>query len=460
MPYKTIKLSKLQINPENDRFEPVANEKEAIDSMLTKLGGKIYRLAEHILKHNLSPKPFYVIPNGNKFLVKDGNRRTTALKLMARPSLINEKKFPQLKKRFVKLHSQYKNTPINTIMCYVYEHQIQADQWVKLEHTGEQGGIGVVDWDSEQIQRFDSKHGKLPSLAIQIIDFLKQSPFVETEVLSLLDKIAITNLQRLIVNPNIRKKLGIDVKDKALRSDIEESELVKGLTTLIKNIAQPSFNVKDIYTTKLANEYINKIAPDELPDLSKRADNTWSLLDPMIDIEEEENGNSPKTTKKKNGNGVIPLTRKTLIPKTCSISITNIKVNKIYNELQRIDIKSFTNCAAVTLRVFIELSIDTYLEKKKLLPPDKASASKCGMNLFQKVSKVCDHLAKQNCIDDTTSKGIKTITKDSNSLWGIDTIQAYLHNNQLSPIPDNVLTTWDNIQEFMVSLWNNIEISE
>lgn len=95
--------------------------------------------------------------------------------------------------------------------------------------------------------------------------------------------------------------------------------------------------------------------------------------------------------------------------------------------------------------------------KKGLLPEDKVSASKSGATLYQKVSKVTDFMAKKKYIDDTLSKGIKTITKDQNSIWGIDTIQAYLHNNQFSPSTETLLTTWDNIQEFMVTLWNNIE---
>ena len=43
-------LSKLIINPNNDRFEPVENEFEAIDRMLESQGAKVYELAKHILE--------------------------------------------------------------------------------------------------------------------------------------------------------------------------------------------------------------------------------------------------------------------------------------------------------------------------------------------------------------------------------------------------------------------------
>ena len=84
---KRLPLSKLIINTNNDRFEPVENEIEAIDRMLEAQGDKIYQLAKHIVEFDLSPKPFYVITYNNKYVVGDGNRRTTALKLMKNPKI-------------------------------------------------------------------------------------------------------------------------------------------------------------------------------------------------------------------------------------------------------------------------------------------------------------------------------------------------------------------------------------
>ena len=64
--YKQISITRLILNPENDRFESVENEKLALETMLNKLGSKIYVLALDIVKRGLSPKPFYVVPYYNK----------------------------------------------------------------------------------------------------------------------------------------------------------------------------------------------------------------------------------------------------------------------------------------------------------------------------------------------------------------------------------------------------------
>lgn len=82
--YKSISISNLIINPDNDRFESVENEKQAIDIMLTKLGDKIYYIAIHILENGLSPKPFYVMPSkksNKKFSCKGRKQKNHSIKI-------------------------------------------------------------------------------------------------------------------------------------------------------------------------------------------------------------------------------------------------------------------------------------------------------------------------------------------------------------------------------------------
>lgn len=373
--YKSISISNLIINPDNDRFESVENEKQAIDIMLTKLGDKIYYIAIHILENGLSPKPFYVMPSkksNKKFLVKEGNRRTTALKLMANPKLIDSKKHASLKNRFFKLHERFMETPIRKIMCYIYDDVEEADKWVRLEHTGEQNGVGIVEWKPEQVQRFDIKHGKNKSVEIQAIDFIRTSPFVQEEVKRASENIKLTNFARLLGDKSVREILGLKYINSKLSSNLEEEEIAKALGQIILDLSDKDFKVSSIYNAKQRKDYIQGLG-EKLPDKNKTIGEVWRLDNPLEQIpnlEEEDN------TAKNEGSDLhskghlkksIPTQRKTLIPNNCIIRISNPKANKIYDELKKIDVRSFVNCAAVTLRVFLELSVDTFIEKKGLL---------------------------------------------------------------------------------------------
>ena len=64
---------------------------------------------------------------------------------------------------------------------------------------------------------------------------------------------------------------------------------------------------------------------------------------------------------------------------------------------------------------------------------------------------------KHKIIDDAIAKPIKIMTKEYNSIFSIDTMHSYVHNNRVSPIADNILISWDKIQDFMIILWQEIE---
>ena len=84
MVVKTIKLTSLFVNTENYRFEPLTSQKEAIDKMVEDQGDKLYFLVDDIVTNGLSPVDLIIVtPNedNNKYIVLEGNRRITSLKL-------------------------------------------------------------------------------------------------------------------------------------------------------------------------------------------------------------------------------------------------------------------------------------------------------------------------------------------------------------------------------------------
>lgn len=96
-------------------------------------------------------------------------------------------------------------------------------------------------------------------------------------------------------------------------------------------------------------------------------------------------------------------------------------------------------------------------EKKGLLKEGEISASNSSRSLYQKVNDASQYLYKEKIADETILKAVKLLTKERNSIWGVDTMNAYVHSNKLSPVPIDIQTTWDNIQDFMVTLWSQIE---
>ena len=143
-----------------------------------------------------------------------------------------------------------------------------------------------------------------------------------------------------------------------------------------------------------------------------------------------------------------------MIPKgTFKVAINNAKCNDIRKEFSTLDTIVHTNAAAVLFRVFIELSVDSYIEYSKLSNAVSSSAS--GVNLQQKIQIVASHLVTKKIADGPICKGILAEIKDRHGLLGIDTLHSYIHSNKFSPKAENLNITWNNISDFMKLLWDN-----
>lgn len=438
---KTIKLANLLVNTENYRFEPVASQKEAIDHMISDQDNKLYNLATHILENGLNPNDRVQVVKANhdplKYNVVEGNRRTTALKLLLQPDLIEG--HATLKRKFKKLHDDNKSKLIKEIECTVYNSPAEADKWIKLKHAGQVDGIGTVSWNSQQIQRFEEKVEGKSSIALQTLKLLDSATEVPQTLKNQLKDLKITNLDRMISDPEVREFIGISIHNGVIQSEVEQSEVIKGLSRIAKDLLDPTFNVKKIYTKDDRKDYLSGIPKKDTPDTTKKALKPWQAGSTATP--------SPKPPRPKPN----PKDRLKLIPKTCVLVISNPKLNSIYHELQKINVNEFTNAVAVSLRVFIELSMDCYIEINKLTTATKDS------KLITKITEVSNHLEKNDFADKHICKGIRIAAGNKNDLLGIETWHAYIHNNRFSPTASNLVTTWDNIQTFIERVWENIK---
>jgi len=443
MQLKKIKVSDLFVNTDNFRFDSMAGQKEAIEKMLDELGEKVLNLARHIVENGLNPADIVQVAasrhDKTKYNVLEGNRRLVALKLLNNPDLADSPGHASLKRRFRKLHEDNKAAIPKEAQCLVWDNPDDANKWIKLKHTGANEGIGTVDWTTQQQDRFDEKVEGKSSIALQVVKLLSGSAEVPQEVREQLPELKVTNLDRMISDPDVRDVLGIQVSKGLLHSDVDKGEVIKGLTKLVKDILDPKFNVADIYTKQDRKDYLSKFGKASKPDLKKTAAKPWDFNDGRA--------TSGKTTKvKKNPNH-----RNVLIPKSCVIKIDNPKLNEIYHELQTLNVHKHKHACSVAFRVFVEQSLDCYMESHKDVKANMDS------KLLQKVTEVANHLETNGFADKHICKGIRSAANNQNDLLGINTWHAYVHNKNFSPTAENLITSWNNIQPFIEKVWGNIK---
>lgn len=443
MKVQTIKITSLLLNIENPRFEKMESQRGSLDIMVSEQRDKLLNLAKDIVEAGINPGELtFVTPEkGGMFRVLEGNRRIAALKLLNNPELLKDK-HKSFTKKIKVIAAEFKKKQIKEIQCVVFSNPLDADRWIKLKHTGENKGRGVVPWDYQQMLRFDAKMKKKSSIGLQAIDFLKNCG--DKTLINKLPKVSITNLERLLSDKNIQEVLGIRVKDGMLETDYLKDEVHKGLVKIAHDIVDKKIKVKDIYTKDDRKKYIEKHFTDKvIPDKSKLAENSWQL------------GAFGQQGKPKKTRRSIPLStsREKIIPRDCVLSIKETKSNSIYLELKDLNVDTFVNAGAILLRVFIELSVDAFSDKCKLPLKDKKNNS---LKLNQKVQQVVHYMETNGIANKSELKGIQVAVSNKHSILSIDTFHSYVHNRHLTPIANDIKTTWDNIQVFMKKLWDNI----
>ena len=305
------------------------------------------------------------------------------------------------------------------------------------------------------------KTGK-DSKVVQLIDFMKAATEGDEEFAQQLGNVKPTNLERLLSTPEVCSDLGLTYVNGEYITHYEWSEVMKGLKYIVSQLSQSDFKVGLIYSKKDRIDFIKKVPVDKLPDKSKKVDEPWKLKDYKPNQQTNAGQEAGATTTSTEGatsqneekpQQERPTTRTTLLPETLTLAIPNDRVNRIYNEMKQLSHLTMPNTCAVMMRVFMELSVDSYLEEFNLLRKGALSAAKGAGDLKQKTNEVIHHLTNKNYLDDAKSKGIKSVINKDNTIFSVDTMNAYVHNVDFNPIPENLMLSWENIQPFIIALW-------
>jgi hypothetical protein len=197
---KDLRLDQIELDQENPRFPTVANQREAIQSMLEDKKGGIVNLAEDIYENGLNPSTkLIVFAKGTKYIDGDGNRRLTAIKILETPSLCDQ--FPVIKRKISEILKKSGSVP-NTIACVVFANREAARYWIAINHEGQQEGRGQITWSSEQKDRFEKK----PSIGLEALDLLVHKKLITNDDK---DRINKSTLDRLLSYKYAKSRLSI-----------------------------------------------------------------------------------------------------------------------------------------------------------------------------------------------------------------------------------------------------------
>lgn len=360
MAEKKLKIDQLILDLRNPRIREAANQHEAMQQIIDEQDHKLANLAEHIVDNNsLNPMDRLLVlkkdPDG-KYVVLEGNRRALALKLLSNPAALSGLQVRSaLQRRFEALAARFDKTNVEPLACYEVETRAEGTTWIELRHKGEDEGRGIVGWSTEAISRFK---GRDP--ALQALDFVRQhSALTENQKKSLAEKFPLSTLDRLLSTPAVRARIGVEIKDDKLLTALTADEAIKPLKRIVLDLAEKNINVTQLKSVKQQSDYIASIAPVDMPDLSQKAQD----LRPIETIDQSQfvpTAPAPPPPRPIRAQKIAA--RTVVVPKSCRLNVINNNTLEIYRE----KLAQFPNAIAVLLRVFMENSVDHYLDANKI----------------------------------------------------------------------------------------------
>jgi len=445
-----IPLENLLIDLENPRYDPRTSQREALATIAHDQGTKLANLAEDIVEKGLNPSELPMVTATDDegiFVVLEGNRRIAALKIISSPSLLSSLGLsPSLARRFRSIHdSATDNTP-HRLECVVMSRD-DAKYWILLKHTGENDGIGVVSWDGRARHRF-----RASSPALQAVELVETRGYLDDETRKKLPKIAITNVERILNTPDARSQLGVDVQQGRLilKASNEEDALAR-LSIVVSDVANRLIKVTDLDSKDQRVDYARKVALRPVPKAHKPSPPKTATTSPSP------GGGSPVQPRP------ISPERRSLIPKQFSLAITQLRINRIYHELQSLNIQQYVNSCAVLFRVFVELSVDDFAQRRKIIlkkPVKEASGRRksgvmLDMSLREKMTTVAKYLEDNNICTKEELHAVRASIARSDHILSISSLNAYVHNKDYNPTPSDLKGNWDNVHLFIQRIWTN-----
>lgn len=480
---QVIPLDLIILDQENVRFggDVAQNQREAIELMMADPDDskKLLKLAEHIAKHGLDPTELQlVVPSkDDRYIVLEGNRRLTALKLLQKPDLCPDEK---LVKSFIKASDTLNGNLPKEIECSVVSSRQAGDLWVELKHTGQNSGIGRVNWDSNIRDERRARQTGIESIGRQIRELIKDNPSifsgkVKRDVL----KIPVTTLTRLFSSKPAQDAFQLKVVNKLLEPQLELKSIAPSVEFALNLFTNEGYNVNDIRSNDDRYRFIGHIPPelhpsklvDNKPTFSEAQNNNNSAVsnntEANIEQDTEVNNRQALSSPNEQVSSSEPV-KKTIAKKSSkarkyltpwSLSIPNERINAIYRELRtHLEVDKCPNSVAITFRAFIEVTCDEYvLSQKKVgssvVRTDNNKPLTNDDKLSVKVRSVVKDLENKGKIDKSVAKALIKRAGSHDSVGSIDHFNQFVHSAASMPLPSELKDIADEYKPFLAAIW-------
>lgn len=431
MTIRKLALSALVVNRANDRHGELENETAAIAWLFNERETHMRNLTKDIVEQGEIYEYPLVSPENSKFVVFDGNRRVTCLKLLDDP-----RRAPtiDLQAFFREQKALWKGTFPKEIRCQVETDRDRIDEILFRRHTGSQSGVGQSTWDDRMKATFVTRTGKGggPSVADEI-----EKRLTDANLLPSRRKIPRSTLNRLLSAEPFRHRVGISMKGGRLQFTHDEAESLAALARIAKDMAEREVVLGHIWDIDGKQSYLDRLEREGVLPRKAVTSRTAESARP-----------AEKSRKVKPSAKATPTLRETLIPqKDFDLSWPGRlqRHHRIWEELQfHLNLRTHPNAISVLMRVLIELALENYIKEANVIVHENDK-------LATRLEKAGLHLQAARKIDTKQVEVLKKF-KQGDKLVSADTLNKYVHSTNFAPSPEHLMSIWDSLADVVVEM--------
>lgn len=470
-----LDLELVLMDRENPRHDLMADQREILNWHVNALGDKLVQLMRSIAKDGLSDiEKILVQPAEGGYVVKEGNRRVAAVKLLLDPSLCDDHLFRR-KIESVTIGSAF-NKKVDCVCC---TDRLRVLWMMGLRHLGQQGGVGTSTWGAAEKGRHENEYtGTRYWRSLYFIDYALRNGLVTDQQAVRLNE-RISNLDRLVPSAEFKKALGVSYKDGVVRVAIEKELHDKVLSRLLGVLSNPDFNVSEIYKSedkvKLLTNVLDAVKDGKVDalDSPELKAGTGSDMGDGCDLDERGVGGrkvgSPSVDSKGDGSSLDklyptgkarkqpdPSVREKLFIGSLSIPPSFSKCGRLYRQIDSLKLSEHGLVIACAARALVDISSQQYIDSFGL--ESKGKKNSFGqISLPDMVKLVSEHL---NSMGKMPRELCKLICNgegaNPQSFLHPQALHSFMHGRYENSI-SNLRAAWERCyEEYLRLLWNHI----
>ncbi|MDO9639700.1 MAG: hypothetical protein Q7J44_14260 [Pseudotabrizicola sp.] len=448
----------------NPRIGNAATRLESINRIVSLQGPKLVNLAQSILSNGLSPIDRLLVIKDEKFpehhVVIEGNRRATAMILLANPRLIetldafeSSADLKRCKAKLLGLAASFSRSTVEPIKVVLAPNREATRYWVQLRHSGEGDGVGVTRWRVIESARFTDPKSRIVAVA----DLLFTEGDLSGVEKEMLDELAWSTFDRFIDSPRLREVLCFEVVEGMVITTSPRNRVVNALREIAFRVAKGEFDSRKQNSVEDRLNALAQLPSGVLPPrptVERSGEGDEEGLHGSDPVEKDPPaaiGTKPDVT------GVLPAVKSTKsttrakdrLFRRSDFVVTEPRLQDILKELSDLPLSSKPNACAVLLRVFLEMSVLHYLQDAGQGTDGRGGKQ---AELFVLVERAFKHMKLKD--PSLQMPQIESLVAAQTTGLRLRELHSYVHNRHYFPAPADLLAAAGELTPFLRKIWS------